>query len=402
MKFLNSTVRTILLVAGGLSAFNFLFDFPIFHILIALALFIVVVIFILRGLRFFVLRDSVSLMAMSFVLFSIPSYLLSVYFNSTLISLPFFYFVIFYTILLLNNKNLDEDFVVLLFKYVLFSAFLITLYGWLIRFSFVGDGSYDDEAKTAELMLGYWGIRYDPSTRNSDFLYSLLGSAIAISLYMKTKKLGYSMLIVFFNITMIMSYSRAALIIALLSFLVMFLLIGKRSKLLSLIILVVLIAFNYEFLKPYYDIISTNFVSIFSLADTNYSNAERIEIASLALYAAILNPIGYGLENYKIIYDIFGSELSAKSSGENAFLTVLVERGWGALISIVLLLVFAFKNAFKVYKKYGISDFNLIICPFLLVYMMFNYELNGIYLNYIFFLILLSNLNIMTNHNEKL
>ena len=171
----------------------------------------------------------------------------------------------------------------------------------------------------------------------------------------------------------------------------------------SLIFPVVLIAFNYEFLKPYYDGFSSIFASIFSFESTEikYSNSERIDIASLGLHAAILNPIGYGVENYKIIYDIFGSEMSSKSSGESAFLTVLVERGWGAFASIILLLVFAFRNAFRVYKKYGISDFNLIICPYLLVFMMFNYELNGIYLNYIFFLILLSNLNIMMNNNKK-
>ena len=404
MKFLNNTVRAILLVAGGLSAFNFLFDFPVFHILMVLALLILVVPFILRGLRVFVLHDNVSLMAMSFILLSIPSYLLSVYFNSTFISLPFFYFTICYAILVLNNNNLDRDFVVSLFKYVLFSAFLITIYGWLIRVGFVAVGSYDDVATQQEMMLGYWGIRYEPSTRNSDFLYPLLGSAIALSFYMKTKKLGYLMLVVFFNFTMIMSLSRAALIIALLSFLVTFLSFSKRSKLLSLIFPVALIAFNYEFLQPYYDVFSSNFASIFSFesTETKYSNSERIDITSLGLHAAMLNPIGYGLENYKIIYDIFGSAMSSKSSGENAFLTVLVERGWGALVSIILLLVFAFKNAFEVYKKYGISDFNLIICPYLLIFMMFNYELNGIYLNYIFFLILLSNLNIMTNNNKKL
>jgi hypothetical protein len=393
-----------MLVAGGLSAFNFLFDFPVFHILTVLALLIAVVTFILRGLRGFVLRDNVSLMSMSFVLLSIPSYLLSVYFNSTLISLPFFYFVIFYATLLLNNNNLDEDFIVSLFKYVLFSAFLITIYGWLIRVGFVAIGSSGDDAINAEMLLGYWGIRYEPSTRNSDFLYPLLGSAIALFSYMKTKKLGYLMLIVFFNFTMIMSLSRAALIIALLSFLFTFLSSSKLSKLLSLIFSVVLIAFNYEFLTPYYDVFSSIFASIFSFESPifKYSNSERMDIASLGLHAAIFNPVGYGVENYKIIYDIFGSEMSAKSSGENAFLTILVERGWGALVSIILLLVFAFKNAFKVYKKYGISDFNLMICPYLLVFMIFNYELNGIYLNYIFFLILLSNLNIMMKNNKKL
>ena len=330
-NFLDNTVRAMLLVAGALSAFNF-YKFPLFHAVTVLALLVVIFNIILRKMRFSVLRDNVFFMGAFFILLSIPSYLISVYFTLTLVSLTYFYFVVFFTTFLFINKNLDEAFFVSLLKYVLFSSLLITICGWLIRVGFLRIDYFSDDAIISEFLLGYWGIRYSPSTRNADYLYPLLGSAIALYFYIKTKKIGYFMVVVFFNYTMIFSLSRAALILSVLSFLVVFLALRRGLMISSCIFILMSIGFNYEFLiSIYHSVFSPIMSSIFSLesSELKYSNTERLVIYFEALRAGLLNPLGYGIDNYKIIFDIFRLEGKIKASAESAFLTILVELGLG-------------------------------------------------------------------------
>ena len=314
---------------------------------------------------------------------------------------PFLYSLIFYSkgfltyvygvfplvLAMVSFGLIDRKKYTKMLKLVVLSMFGVTLIGWLIFLRLIPIDSFF-EASGAELDLGYFGIRYMSSTRNSDYLYPLIGLAISLYFFLATKRKIYISLFIYFNLGLIISSSRGAIIISVLSLILIF----RQNKtkitlLLPLIISVILIFLNREVIisaldNKYYAIINSMF-SIRS-SDVKFSNDERIDIVYDSIVTAIQYPFGVGIDNYSSVYaNRVGVRIS--NSAENAYLTYLVERGW---------LAFLFFSAFvasTLKKAYSYSDLNLnkFLALFIALYFVFNYELNNVFANFCIYLILL-------------
>ena len=110
--------------------------------------------------------------------------------------------------------------------------------------------------------------------------------------------------------------------------------------------------------------------------------------------ASIANPFGYGISNYSYIYDkSYTGRISF--SGENAYLTFLVERGFLSFWFFLWFLIYLLKRNLR----YA-TGLNTFIIPAISVYYLFNYELNSVFPNFIFFLILVSDYLRSKNSNQ--
>ena len=100
------------------------------------------------------------------------------------------------------------------------------------------------------------------------------------------------------------------------------------------VIVIGYVEINYEFISLYTDIL----ISFFdSNTERNYSNSERIYIYIESIKSGFEYPFGVGLDN-------FGSAMSNSltpntNSGENAYLTIFVERGFLGVISFLLFMI---------------------------------------------------------------
>jgi hypothetical protein len=186
---------------------------------------------------------------------------------------------------------------------------------------------------------------------------------------------------------LIASFSRAALII---SFLSIFLLIKSSSTKLRfgvVLISLLIIIINYNFIINEYE---TKFkfiaASVFQTKnlENQFSNEERLIVIKEALEFALINPLGSGICNYNTIYDKnYRGRVS--NSAENAYLTILVERGWLAFLFLIYFLFISLKRSY-LNKEISLNKFLL---PFLFIYFLFNYELNNIFGTFIFYLVFL-------------
>ena len=291
---------------------------------------------------------------------------------------PYFLFRISYSYL---NPSIFNK---MLFTLSLSMIFIVTL-GWLIRFEIIPLDSIFD-VKDAEFLLGYWGISYQKSTRNHDYIYPLVGLCIHLYFYSTNYFKRISLVLIFiFSITLIASTSRGAIII---TFILLLLLIKKSSlkKIVSFsLILSFLLYYNYNYIETIFNLKYQEIIfSIFELKNSNFSNADRIIVWSDALKASITNPFGYGISNYDYIYDKnFMGRISY--SGENAYLTLLVERGLLSFIFFLWFIISLFKR-----NMLHQTGFNSFIVPAISIYYLFNYELNSVFPNFIFFLIFAS------------
>lgn len=267
------------------------------------------------------------------------------------------------------------------------SMILIVTIGWLLRLGIIPVNTIFD-VQDAEFLLGYWGISYKNSTRNHDYIYPLVGLCIHLYFYNTDYLKKISLLLIFiFTITLIASYSRGAIII---TCILLLLLLKKSStkKIISFSLLFfILISYNYSFIETVFDFKYEEIIfSIFELnnSNTSFSNADRITVWSDALKASIANPFGYGISNYSYIYDkSFTGRISF--SGENAYLTLLVERGFFSFCFFLWFLIYLLKRSLRF-----ATEFNTFIIPAISVYYFFNYELNSVFPNFIFFLIFAS------------
>ena len=267
------------------------------------------------------------------------------------------------------------------------SMILIVTIGWLLRLEIIQMNTIFD-VKEAEFLLGYWGISYKSSTRNHDYIYPLIGLCIHLYFYYTNYFKKISLLLIFiFSITLIASFSRGAIII---TCILSFLLLKKSStkKIASIsLLLFILISYNYSYILTIFD---SNYqeiiLSIFELQNSNssFSNADRITVWGDAFKASIVNPFGYGISNYSYIYDkSYSGRISF--SGENAYLTLLVERGFLSFCIFLWFMIYLLKRNLR-----NATGLNIFIIPAISVYYLFNYELNSVFPNFIFFLILVS------------
>jgi hypothetical protein len=259
-------------------------------------------------------------------------------------------------------------------KFLLFGIFSVVIFGWAFKYNILSPLLYFPESKQAELDIGYWGIRYMISSRNADYFYPILGSILSFKLikndYFK------SVSIIFFLATAVLSQSRGAIIICFMHLFIMLFFDNKlkdSKKMLLLGSLLVLII-------PYY--IDFNFLenvilSIFENDTTSsFSNIERKKILFLTFDKFLNNPFGVGVNNFTL------NGLESRSA-ENAFLTILIERGFFPGILFLFMLFKILKDSF--YLK---SKLLLLYASSIFIYLMFNYELNNFFTNSILLIII--------------
>jgi hypothetical protein len=322
-----------------------------------------------------------------YLLTSLPSLIIGIYFEAENSLLVYIYALFPYLLFITTGNKMNKEFYLKLLSVFFVSMFLICIFGWLIRLSILPQDIIF-EVFDAEFEFGYWGIGYLESTRNHDYLYPLIGLSITLYFFLlKRNKLLYLTFCIFFIITLIASLSRGAIII---SFLGIILLLKSSSNNVRKTVFLVsfsLIAFNFSLIKQQYDeryqliinsIFTTNSIS------SNFSNESRLTIIQDALESSIISPFGYGINNY---YSIYNSNFIGHISytAENAYLTILVERGWLAFFYFISFFFFSIKNSWISSE----INLNKILLPFLTIYYLFNYELNNVFATFVFYFVFL-------------
>lgn len=372
-----------------LAGFNFLPQFR----LIGIPYFQLLIVFcILIGLFFLKIKTDFAIAEIKYyswyLLASIPAFLIGLLLEIENSFLVYLYALFPYLLFIATIDIIDKYLYHKLLGILLISMVLITTIGWLLRLVIIPVDTFFDVIDS-EFDIGYWGLRYTDSTRNNDYLYPLIGLPISMYFYvLKKYKILNIVLIFFFILTLISSLSRAALIISFLSIVQLIRLSTTQLRAGVIVVLFLVVSFNFNLIMNEYDAKYNLIInSIFKLKDTDnkFSNEARLIIIEDALESSITNPFGYGLCNYSSIYEGNYREHISNSS-ENAYLTILVERGWLAFIFIINFLYYSFKTSVKSDE----INLNKFLIPFLLIYFLFNYELNNIFGNFIFYLVFLS------------
>lgn len=371
------------------AGFNFLPQFR----LIGIPYFQLLIVFcILIGLFFLKIKTDFAIAEIKYyswcLLASIPAFFIGLLLEIENSFLVYLYALFPYLLFIATIDLIDKYLYHKLLAILLISMVLVTTIGWLLRLEIIPVDTFFDVIDS-EFDVGYWGLRYTDSTRNNDYLYPLIGLPISMYFYvLKKYKILNITLIFFFIITLISSLSRAALIISCLSIVQLIRLSTTQLRAGVIVVLFLVVSFNFNFIMNEYDAKYNLIInSIFKLKDTdsNFSNEARLIIIEDALESSITNPFGYGLCNYSSIYEGNYREHISNSS-ENAYLTILVERGWLAFIFFINFLYYSFKTSVKSDE----INLNKFLIPFLLIYFLFNYELNNVFGNFIFYLVFLS------------
>ena len=386
IKFLLEKGLICMMILAG---FNFLPQFR----LIGIPYFQLLIVFcILIGLFFLKIKTDYAIAEIKYyswyLLASIPAFLIGLLLEIENSFLVYLYALFPYLLFIATIDIIDKYLYHKLLGILLISMVLITTIGWLLRLVIIPVDTFFDVIDS-EFDIGYWGLRYTDSTRNNDYLYPLIGLPISMYFYvLKKYKILNIVLIFFFILTLISSLSRAALIISCLSIVQLIRLSTTQLRAGVIVVLFLVVSFNFNLIMNEYDAKYNLIInSIFKLKDTDnkFSNEARLIIIEDALESSITNPFGYGLCNYSSIYEGNYRE-NISNSSENAYLTILVERGWLAFIFFINFLYYSFKTSVKSDE----INLNKFLIPFLLIYLLFNYELNNVFGNFIFYLVFLS------------
>lgn len=381
-------LKIILVLTMLFAGFNYLpqfkiSDVPIFHFFIVLSIILAL---------FYKIKVFPNILEVKYYLwyliFSLPALLVGLYYEAELSLLVYCYSLFPFFLFIFTFDKMDMEFYHKLLKVLCLSMILVTIVGWLLRLSILPIDTFFD-VEESEFLIGYWGIGYRDSTRNHDYLYPMVGLAISLYFFTLKKAKNFNLiLILFFIITLIASLSRAAIIISIISIFLLLRSTTKKIRLRVFLVFILIVILNLDFIVNEYenrfDLILN---SIFTTSNVSgqFSNEERLKIVKDALDASIVNPLGYGINNYSSIYPLnYIGHIS--NSGENAYLTILVERGWFAFILFLLIFVTILKRLFKIRTV----NLNSFLIPFLTIYFLFNYELSNAFASFIFFIIFLS------------
>jgi hypothetical protein len=359
-----------------ISSLRYLNNIPLYSIILIIS----AILFYISNPLFKSKKSKLAKLLQLYAIISILSYFKAIL-NGKNSFLTLLYTILPIIIYFLINISISENHFNNILILIALSLIAITIIGWLIRLNYINPIVSDFENR--ELLLGYWGIRYTPSSRNADYLYPLFALAILIYFYKNYNKIIILILIYTLIFTLIMSLSRAAIIISI--YIILYIIKNDKrnlkNKIINIIIIILIIIFILNSLgfENIYIIIK----SIFYSKDFNqkFSNQERLSIIVDTLKYAIIHPLGVGLDCFNYIFN--GSKGS--NSAENAFLTILIERGWIGFIIFILIIAELIKNSFKNYQ----TNFNKIILPPLIIFLTFNYELNNIFANMIFLILYL-------------
>lgn len=327
-----------------------------------------------------------------FILWSIPALGIGLYYNQT-DALYFYAYTVIPYILYQYTKNVNYNFnKCLLFAEI--SVLIVISLGWAIFWGLLPINFLFNEVTEAEYELGYWGISYLESSRNHDYMYPLLCAAISIYLFKNSTSIikKGAQLIIFgiCEITLLASLARGGMIASIIYFIMMVKGLSKKERTVFFSCLFVLTILFGGIVKDRMGSIFENiFLSIFGLTKTNqygggFSNDIRKKIYEDAIIAGLLNPIGYGIQNFGITSKYGGG------SAENAYLTVLVERGWFACVFFVSFLWKKWQQA--VHSELRQKSLNYYLLPAIATYFLFNYEFTSYMCVFIFYLILVSNI----------
>ena len=385
----NKLHKILVLSLVLISGFNFLPQFklgpiPVFQILIVTSL-----LTSFYNINKNTKNTNVTRCYLLYILTSLPSLFIGLFLEISNVFLVFIYTLFPLLLFLTTYIKISKLFYLKLLWGLNISMILIVVVGWLLRFSFISSTFFFDVIPS-EFKLGYWGIQYTESTRNHDYLYPLVGLSVSVFFYTLNKyKLVCLGLVVFFIITLLASNSRGAIVVSVIA---VFLLLKKSTainKFVALLFFAIIVIINFNIISNLYTIRYESIISsIFRTKDqeSRFSNGERLSILNDGFNAAVVNPIGYGFNNYSYIYESRpGARVS--NSGENAFLTLLIERGWLALFFFLKTFWFLYKEATF---KGGVS-LNRYLTLFLFLYFMFNYELNSSFATFMFFIMFLDN-----------
>ena len=106
-----------------------------------------------------------------YVITSIPSLLLGLF----EVGLSSFYVFVYSSVVII--VSLAMSFSKVRLKIILWLLFVVltilTILGWVFRIGILDPSIVFEAAESSELLVGYWGIRYSPSTRNADYFYPL-------------------------------------------------------------------------------------------------------------------------------------------------------------------------------------------------------------------------------------
>ena len=299
-----------------------------------------------------------------YVITSIPSLLLGLF----EVGLSSFYVFVYSSVVII--VSLAMSFSKVRLKIILWLLFVVltilTILGWVFRIGILDPSIVFEAAESSELLVGYWGIRYSPSTRNADYFYPLFAVLLANILITKTTVRNFVTLI--FLGTVVLSLSRAGLISSILIGIVFWKEQGVIRGFINIVLpllFVVFLGIKAEIIGPEtLDVIVDIFNSILEVG-SRFSNNDRKEILFYTLREIVLHPFGTGIDNFHL------PGLNT-ASAENAFFTVLLERGWvsGFLFMSVLLRMISIEKIWK--SKVALT---MMITA---IYLTFNYELNNL------------------------
>jgi O-antigen ligase len=260
-----------------------------------------------------------------------------------------------------------------------------------IRFITLSGGTPSEHA------LLYWGIKYLPSTRNSDVLYAIVSSLAASGLYAITRTRaikGILMVVIIASFAaVILSLSRGAWIALATGYAALLwltkqqhIIVRKRGQAIGVIVLVAIVVatwFNSNETYPGYDVIVDRLQSIADIRDPRASNRERLDIAMDAIDGILRYPTGVGVGNAAYA---LGRPMDANASAENAWLTIGLEGGWLAMAAFSLLLLWLLVSAKPMHPPRNtahndvLSTTGTALSVAICTYLMFNYELNSLFL----------------------
>lgn len=249
----------------------------------------------------------------------------------------------------------------------------------------------------SEHTLGYWGIKYLPSTRNSDVLYAIVSSLVATGLYAFTRARFIRLVLVFIVVAsffaVILSLSRSAWIALSTGYAALLwftrrnnVAVRRRAQTIGVIVFLILVVattFNSKEFEFHYYLIVDRMLSIVDYADPSASNQERLNLAKDAVTGIIRYPAGVGVGNAAYA---LGYPIHSVGNAENAWLTLGLEGGWlaiAAFTSVLLWLLHSTKPT-RLEQIACRQDASAAIGMGLMVsictYLMFNHELNSLFL----------------------
>ncbi len=383
MNLKKKLVGRILVITSLLTIpFNFIPSLRVSGIPIPFILLGITILYYFNPLRF-----SSKLKIDSFHLYSLYVFSSLPIFFYSILKIPQSYLTITYSVIPFLLHYLSPKFSIVLLKnikWLLIGICIVSVLGWAIRFNIIESTLIFPKSNSGEVGIGYWGIRYMTSSRNADYLYPLFGAYLCFT--KSRKNIFFSFLGVLLILTGILSLSRGAILISaiLLIYLIRNVIFASKIKyILGIFILITISLIGIKNkTEVYQKEIGRNInlkEIIFSIVNggSEFSNDDRKRIYSASLKEAVYNPFGYGIDNFKL------QSYPRTNSAENAFLTIMIERGW---LPSIIFIVFFVATLSQQYK-YKLKE-DIVLTLFLAIYLLVNYELNNFFTNFlIYFLI---------------